>query len=192
MEIITRRFAIDNNLKRFFTGRPCIYGHTAERYTQSSNCVICVHPLSDNTEKLSRRQRKEEEKVQKLEIRIARRVAKYSMMRCKFRMLNCHYNIFKDMVLHLTLSREPSMLPTDIMSKWKTKHISILEQVRAFMIFREDEKTLREFERGLQILSGPSEPLPDIHARGRAEFKAQVAAENTARDSKEDWRSIAR
>lgn len=40
-EIITRAQAIERGLTRYFTGKPCKYGHIAERYLQSG-CTECV------------------------------------------------------------------------------------------------------------------------------------------------------
>jgi hypothetical protein len=42
MKIISREEAIAKGLKRFFTGVPCIHGHTCERYVKvSTECVEC-------------------------------------------------------------------------------------------------------------------------------------------------------
>jgi len=41
MKIITREEALKRGLTRYFTGEPCKHGHMAERYTKSSNCVVC-------------------------------------------------------------------------------------------------------------------------------------------------------
>ena len=39
-KIISRSEAIQKGLKRYFTGKVCINGHTAERYLNKS-CIIC-------------------------------------------------------------------------------------------------------------------------------------------------------
>ena len=41
MEIITRKEAIEQGLKRYFTGKPCKRGHIAERYASNRGCTIC-------------------------------------------------------------------------------------------------------------------------------------------------------
>jgi hypothetical protein len=41
-EISDRAAATAAGLPRYFTGRPCPNGHTADRYTRSSACVECV------------------------------------------------------------------------------------------------------------------------------------------------------
>lgn len=41
MEIITRKEAIAQGLKRYFTGKPCKHGHVSER-TINRNCVECA------------------------------------------------------------------------------------------------------------------------------------------------------
>lgn len=40
-EIITRNDAHAAGLRRFFTGRPCAHGHTAERFVSTGGCVAC-------------------------------------------------------------------------------------------------------------------------------------------------------
>ena len=40
MEIVSRKYAIENRLPRYFTGKPCKWGHIAERYTLGS-CIEC-------------------------------------------------------------------------------------------------------------------------------------------------------
>lgn len=55
MEKITRQEAIARGLNRYFTGEACKNNHIAERYTQSSVCIECLHPgsvRSNNPERL--------------------------------------------------------------------------------------------------------------------------------------------
>lgn len=40
----TRRAAIDAGSRRYYTGRPCKWGHLAERYTSTNGCMDCVNP----------------------------------------------------------------------------------------------------------------------------------------------------
>ena len=42
MKIITKQAAMSAGLKKYFTGKPCVHGHIAERYTNKSTCVICA------------------------------------------------------------------------------------------------------------------------------------------------------
>lgn len=41
MDIITKKQAKSEGLKRYFTGKPCKRGHIAERTTSSGTCVMC-------------------------------------------------------------------------------------------------------------------------------------------------------
>lgn len=41
MEIVTREQAIEQGLKRYFTGTPCKYGHTADRNVIDRSCAEC-------------------------------------------------------------------------------------------------------------------------------------------------------
>jgi hypothetical protein len=40
--IVTRQQAIDAKLPRYFTGKPCKFGHLDERYALNRNCVACA------------------------------------------------------------------------------------------------------------------------------------------------------
>ena len=41
MKIISKKDAKTQGLKRYFTGKPCKYGHVAERYVGSGKCIEC-------------------------------------------------------------------------------------------------------------------------------------------------------
>ncbi len=48
-EIIQWPEARRAGLPRYFTGRPCVHGHVAERYTGDKHCVVC-YPQRVNAE----------------------------------------------------------------------------------------------------------------------------------------------
>lgn len=60
--VVLRSEALSAGLKRYFTGKPCIYGHTAERSVSSKSCLECASLRDkwykaanrDNRNKLSR------------------------------------------------------------------------------------------------------------------------------------------
>lgn len=41
-DIISRRDAHAQGLKKFYTGKPCVHGHLSERYTSCGNCIKCM------------------------------------------------------------------------------------------------------------------------------------------------------
>jgi hypothetical protein len=41
MKIITRKEAMQQGLKRYYTGKLCEHGHDSERYTNMTRCVEC-------------------------------------------------------------------------------------------------------------------------------------------------------
>lgn len=43
MKIISRQEAIQNNLKRYFTGLPCKYNHIAQRLLSNRTCIECLN-----------------------------------------------------------------------------------------------------------------------------------------------------
>ena len=49
MKTMSRREALALNLKTYFTGVPCVNGHIAKRYVQSSTCSECLHPKKSQT-----------------------------------------------------------------------------------------------------------------------------------------------
>jgi hypothetical protein len=40
---VSRQYAIEHNLPRYFTGKPCVNGHIAERYTKKTTCTECAN-----------------------------------------------------------------------------------------------------------------------------------------------------
>lgn len=57
--VISRRAARKAGLKRFFTGRPCIHGHVAERYVSCDLCVECKAIQSRNYNQENREKSRE-------------------------------------------------------------------------------------------------------------------------------------
>ena len=53
--IVSIHTARANNLKRYFTGKPCVNGHVCERNTRFSYCVVC---FNEKTKKLSMKKRR--------------------------------------------------------------------------------------------------------------------------------------
>lgn len=41
-DVVSRKTALDNGFRRYFTGNPCARGHLAPRYTVTCACVECV------------------------------------------------------------------------------------------------------------------------------------------------------
>jgi hypothetical protein len=42
LKIVSRAEAKEQKLPRFYTGQPCVNGHTVERFTSSGACIICA------------------------------------------------------------------------------------------------------------------------------------------------------
>jgi len=49
MEIITRKKAKEQGLKRYFTGKPCKHGHVNERRVSTGHCLGCVEANKEET-----------------------------------------------------------------------------------------------------------------------------------------------
>ena len=41
LKTLTRKEAVEKKLKRYFTGKPCMRNHVAERYTSNGQCITC-------------------------------------------------------------------------------------------------------------------------------------------------------
>ena len=66
MKIITRKEAIAQGLKRYFTGKPCKYGHFSDRLVIARGCLECksmaqMKYYKDNYEKISEKIKKYQE-----------------------------------------------------------------------------------------------------------------------------------
>lgn len=54
-EIVTRKFAIDNGLRYYYTGKPCKNGHSSKRNTITAICLKCIsHYQKKNRIKINR------------------------------------------------------------------------------------------------------------------------------------------
>lgn len=54
MEVISREEAKSLKMKRYFTGKPCKYGHLAERLVSTTRCVECIRDYKEvNAERIA-------------------------------------------------------------------------------------------------------------------------------------------
>ena len=63
MKIITRKEAIEQGLKRYYTGKPCKNGHVAERKTSSYACCECLLLSAGRIKKYMKKRRNENKRV---------------------------------------------------------------------------------------------------------------------------------
>jgi hypothetical protein len=56
--LLSREEAQAKGLKRFFTGKPCNYGHVDERYTNFDRCIICQRERARHRGRIKRVKRK--------------------------------------------------------------------------------------------------------------------------------------
>ncbi len=63
MKIIGRKEAKQLQLKRYFTGKPCVRGHISERYTAKGSCIECLDNYRvDHPEKFKQTAQKSKQK----------------------------------------------------------------------------------------------------------------------------------
>lgn len=66
MKIISRKEALALGLKRYFTGKPCKWGHLCERYL-ARDCVCCASIRdSDHANKLQRKRRRNTDRYRRV------------------------------------------------------------------------------------------------------------------------------
>lgn len=46
-DLISRKEALSLQRRRFYTSKPCKYGHDSERYVVNGACILCVNPKLD-------------------------------------------------------------------------------------------------------------------------------------------------
>ena len=80
MKIITRIQAKYENLKRYFTGKPCKHNHISERYTSTGTCIQC-HYEYVKTDKYKEQNRINSENQRKKDPEAARKYMREYMKR---------------------------------------------------------------------------------------------------------------
>ncbi len=85
MTLLSRKDAKSIGVKRFFTGKPCIRGHIAERFVSTNSCIECMRGhfqtwRAKNTDR-DRRKSRDWQKANPAKVResIARREAAISL-----------------------------------------------------------------------------------------------------------------
>jgi hypothetical protein len=66
MEIVSRAEAKKKGVNLYFTGKPCINGHTSERYTTNGTCFTCANKNHVNLEKVKLWTKSNPEKCSKI------------------------------------------------------------------------------------------------------------------------------
>lgn len=54
MNIISRKKALEDNLIKYYTGKPCKRNHISERYTNNCMCIACLRELNNEFRGLGR------------------------------------------------------------------------------------------------------------------------------------------
>jgi len=55
VEFVSRKFATEHNLPRYFTGKKCAKGHVSERYTANKTCCECANETANKTKAKNRK-----------------------------------------------------------------------------------------------------------------------------------------
>lgn len=123
MEIITRKDAIIHSSNRYFTGLPCKYGHTCERYTKTANCIECLHPKFEN-------------------IPTARSAAMSKLRRFRIGLNDWNLERFTSALYAVSYLREPSLNPEDVLTRYAPQSRGGNFHLYTFKAFPEDKECL--------------------------------------------------
>ena len=87
VKIVTRQEAIALGLDRYFTGKPCVNGHTSERNTKKRGCLACDRVAALRKKRLETSAQRERRLTYQFEYNIKRRerVRELSKIRYKIR-----------------------------------------------------------------------------------------------------------
>lgn len=109
MNLITRKQAKEKNLTRYFTGKPCIYGHISQRQTASGRCVTCNNILGKTPEYREKRRIFEQSESQRKKRSIYNKTSqrKESLSQMQKRSYRNNKPAF---LMRLLVSRFPSMI----------------------------------------------------------------------------------
>ena len=158
MQIITRKEAKENGLKRYFTGEPCRRGHLAERAI-SGSCLECTRKTKLSDE-LKEARRVHGDKVITKKEAVAAGLNRYFIGReCKNGHVHERYISTNQCVLcmrlyHVKKTRE-GVVPTRLSSN-ESLQLFVSEEVRAKVVTREqaDKQGLKRYFTGLPCKNG--------------------------------------
>ena len=137
MNILTRQDAIKARQTTYYTGVPCKNGHLAKRYTRTSVCAECLHPVFKSTDSENRK---------------SLRISRSKLITKKFRVPCNGLENFKQIILAFSKLREPDFEITDILSSQKSVLGRSDYEIHAFKIFPEDEFSLRLLEFPITVI----------------------------------------
>lgn len=124
MQISSRKDALAAGATQYLTGKPCKYGHTAKRYTQSGSCVECVaasafHSRDKNRDELAaHRERLAAERAAVLapilELRAAKALALRALIEIKVPANPQDLKTVFDTAIELCLAAHPALERADV------------------------------------------------------------------------------
>lgn len=169
MELINRQEAMEQGLRTYYTGRPCIRKHIAERYTVSGACTQCLKAASVAVHQ------------GKLESTEDKRVLLKSLSETSFRCFDIDAQPFTDTVVALTLARYPEALTADdVVGKWKPSDRQAGTAMYRFRIDAEDVAVLREVARAMLNSHSANGAALREQALGQAATLAGAPRDNQA------------
>jgi hypothetical protein len=173
MEVMTRKQALAAGLNSYFTGKPCLNGHVAERYTPSGACKECLAEAQRGVRRPRGHERTPERTAQ-LE----------GLVMMRLRAVPADEATLLDTVAALTVARRPLLHAADVVgARQGTKPAggTLLYHVNVDPL---DMPMIKDVERALRLARAP-----DIQAIRAAAFGGVMAQAEAARDNGEgEWK----
>lgn len=133
----TRREAVHFGLTRYRTGKLCVHGHDADRYTASGACTECVNRAAASV----------------YETRMAatadKRGVRNALAETTFRCYLSDWATFSETAVAVTLARWPGLTRDDVVGKWKPFDRQVGTALYKMRVDAEDVGILREVARAL-------------------------------------------
>lgn len=176
MKTISRKQAIALNEKTYFTGVPCINGHIAKRYVQSSTCSECIHPRKTQSIEMLNAQIAHIEshladlKLQRDNFNVpvvydtSKRDVLAKFVRIRVAVKTEHFDIIQSIVLFRALAHHTDIDISEIWSRKAPKH-SVLYEV---LVHKDDKDSI--LKETSMIYSAGTDP------EEQAKYKAKLDA----------------
>lgn len=142
MDVIERDIAKATGAIKYFTGRPCVNGHVAPRYTQSGTCSECIKGAAAGV-------RSEKDMSPEIAVFIS------NLAEINLRAEEKNAGMLRDCAAALCVSRCPGLRPDQVKAKWYPANPAGNTALYRVKVHPDDIRVMREMADGL--LSAPGE-----------------------------------
>lgn len=141
MEIIERDIAKATGAIKYFTGRPCVNGHVAPRYTQSGTCSECLRGAAAGM-------RSERDISPEISVFIA------NLAEINLRAEERNAGLLRETAAKLCVARCPGLRPEQVTSRWYPANVAGNTALYRVKVHPDDIGFMRDMADGLLTSSG--------------------------------------